>query len=115
MAWLFPRSWLRRFFTLQKYSSPHRQAALRLETLENRTVMAVSLNQAFIASAYQGLLGRPADAFGFACWSQQLDGGASRTDVISGITASDEYHRREVVQVYQTYLNRNPEAAGLAY
>ena len=76
--------------------------------------MAAALNQAFIASAYQALLGRPVDGTGLNYWQQQLDSGTNRTAVVAGILASSEYENRELTQLYQTYLGRNPDAGGAA-
>ena len=117
----FFKRWLRRFFgRLSNRSFRSRSlhlpfTSLRVEALETRLVMAASLNQAFIASAYQVLLGRAADPSGLSFWSQQLNQGVTATSVVSEITDSTEYKTRELTQFYQEYLHRNPDQAGLTY
>jgi hypothetical protein len=50
---------------------------------------------------------------GLASWTQQLDGGTSRQQVVADIMASTEYLRLQVTKAYQTLLNRPPDPAGL--
>ena len=48
-------------------------------------------NEEFIQQAYQSVLGREADAGGADYWTQALENGMSREDIIAGFQNSDEY------------------------
>jgi Domain of unknown function (DUF4214) len=120
--WLFakPTTWAGR------RSSPRRFGRrLAIEELENRTVptatttttaaVSLSFNQAFVATLYQGLLGRPADSAGLAYWSNQLDAGSSTSAVINGILNSPEYANDEIDGLYQQLLARSAGSNETAY
>lgn len=84
----------------------------------------------FLDLAYQNVLGRAADPDGAAHWTSLLSGGASRADLIIGLTESAEAKARTaatlpnglwdqdesaatIARVYQAALGRRPEEAGL--
>lgn len=93
---------------------PHRSMSLQVERLEEREVLS-GFSQRFVAEAYEDVLRRTVDTAGLAYWSAKLDQGAPRTDVISGIAASDEYRTLQVTLLYRAYLGRVPDAAGLEF
>jgi hypothetical protein len=69
---------------------------------------------AFVAHAYQDLLGRTADASGLAYWTGALNQGQlTRTQVALGIESSQEYRTDEVQQVYTQFLHRAADPTGL--
>ena len=105
-------SWIRR---LLHTAAPSGKRPLQLEMLEDRTTPSVAANDLFVSSLYQGLLGRPADAYGVAYWSNLLNVGISHQQVAQGIATSNEALSRDVQLFYQTELNRPADAAGLAY
>ena len=116
-------SWLRRWFFRKTNPltngrrSGQRSSRLGLESLEDRAVpaTAVALNQAFVATLYEGLLDRPADSTGLAYWSGQLNAGSSRTAVASGILNSPEFTNDEIANLYQQLLSRSANGNELAY
>lgn len=84
----------------------------------------------YVDRLYQNVLGRAADAAGQAYWTQRLQAGASRQDVLAGFSDSAEnkagthgaiasgiWDRSEAAQqvarLYDTVLGRLPDAAGL--
>jgi hypothetical protein len=90
-------------------------ARLRVERLEEREVPATNVNQAFVSTLYQGLLGRTPDLLALSFWSGQLSSGATPVQVASGIVASGEYRTHEVVSLYQSLLGRTPDTGGLTF
>jgi hypothetical protein len=88
---------------------------LQLEALEDRLTPAVAANQVFVASLYQGLLGRAAEPAGLAFWTSQLSSGASRQDVANGIEASPEFAGREVQLFFTTFLGRSADQAAVNF
>ncbi|HVC93645.1 MAG TPA: DUF4214 domain-containing protein [Pirellulales bacterium] len=70
-------------------------------------------NQRFVSEAYHDLLGRAVDANGLVHWSAELDAGVSRNAVVAGIESSLEYRTHVVEILYQTYLHRAADSAGL--
>ena len=96
-----------------------RKPALRLEPLEERTTPALfTANDMYVATLYEGLLGRAADLVGFVYWVPRLGVGSSTVAhqrVASGIATSNEALSRDVQILYQTYLLRAPEANGLSF
>jgi hypothetical protein len=75
----------------------------------------VATHETFVATLYQGLLGRPAEKAGLAFWAGRLHAGATREQVAAGFLGSEEYRTRQVCDLYQALLYRPPEAAGLEY
>jgi hypothetical protein len=93
-----------------------------VELLEDRCVPAVSvLSTAFLQQTYADLLHRPLDASGQAIWGGLLDSlgvtsSASRITTVEAIesAAGKEFATDEVVQVFTTYLQRNPTSVELS-
>jgi hypothetical protein len=81
--------------------------------LEDRDVPSVFTNQVFVATLYEALLDRPADAGGLNYWTGQMNSGATAAQVASGLLASSEYRGRAVDQFYQTLLGRSADLGGL--
>jgi hypothetical protein len=94
-------------------SRARRRAAPRLEWLENRDLPSVFTNQVFVATLYEGLLNRAADAGGLNYWTGQMNSGATPAQVASGLLASTEYRGRAVGGLYQTLLGRTADLGGL--
>jgi uncharacterized delta-60 repeat protein len=69
-------------------------------------------NAIFINRAYQETLGRPVDASGLASWTAALATGATRAQVVLGITASLEYRTRVVDGLYASLLGRPADPFG---
>ncbi len=74
-----------------------------------------SQNQAFVGQLYNDLLQRPADGAGLAFWTNQLNSGLSRQQVVAAIEASGEFQAREVNNLYTQYLHRGADSAGLNF
>jgi hypothetical protein len=70
--------------------------------------------QHIVAAIYQNLLGRVVDASGLKYWSAQIDQGIPGFQVVGGIEESMEYRGIQVRNLYQQYLHRGPDSAGLA-
>jgi hypothetical protein len=73
------------------------------------------INPTYVASLYQGLLGRTAEDYGLGYWTALLDAGTARTTVASGVMASAEAQARQVEGLYETLLGRTADPLGLAY
>jgi uncharacterized delta-60 repeat protein len=71
-------------------------------------------NELFVLNLYQDLLQRSADDSGLAFWTGQLDGGATRLEVVQGIQSSYEYRADLVQSLYARYLHRAADPTGLA-
>jgi len=72
-------------------------------------------NQAYVLGLYHDLLGRDGSTDeGVNVWAGQLDGGASRSQVVRGIISSAEYRGRVVDHFYQALLGREADEAGRA-
>src|SRR5438552_17819783 len=80
----------------------------RLENLENRLTPAVSANDLFVASLYQGLLGRSVEPAGLMSWTSALNRGLGRPQVAQSIAGSTEALGRDVQLFYQALLGREP-------
>jgi Ca2+-binding RTX toxin-like protein len=80
-----------------------------------------NMNSEFIQSVYTTLLGRGADAVGEESWLNLLAHGASRADIIAGITNSDEGQTAGAISdntdyvkaLYTSVLGREADDAGL--
>jgi hypothetical protein len=107
-------SWLNHRAAAPIALSRRAPVSLRLEELETRQVPTVFANQTYVATLYQGLLGRPVDGSGLAYWSAALNTGTSRAQVAQDILSSDEFLGREVQLFYKTLLGRDADDAGLA-
>jgi hypothetical protein len=75
---------------------------------------AAVLNQTFVNNLYLTLLHRPADANGLAYYTNRLNSGGARLQIVKEIMGSEEYHTDLVQQLYQTYLHRDADPAGLS-
>jgi probable HAF family extracellular repeat protein len=67
----------------------------------------------FVAQVYWDLLDRPVDAGGLAFWTNQVNSGMTRTQVVADIEGSLEYCRDLVQSLYNRYLDRASDPAGL--
>lgn len=67
-------------------------------------------NTAFVRAIYQELLGRPADSAGLSTWSQALQNGMSRSQVVQQFWQSTEHVQLEIREAYNSFLNRAPNA-----
>jgi hypothetical protein len=70
-------------------------------------------NSAFLAAAYQDILGRPVDSTGMAAFLPQLNAGVSTTTIAMDLLSSGEYRNRLVDQLYVKYLGRHADPTGL--
>jgi hypothetical protein len=70
------------------------------------------LNLQFVAQVYRDLLHREADPLGLAGWSNLLDNGMSRFQVVLGIESSPEYLGDQVDAAYARLLHRAADAGG---
>jgi Domain of unknown function (DUF4214) len=106
-------------------ASNRRSSRPNLELLEDRlTPSAYQLinsypvsmpTNGFLASNYQNILGHEPDAVGLGYWGAQLNGGASRADVATGIWNSPEHRNLEVETFYTRLLGRAAEPGALSY
>jgi uncharacterized repeat protein (TIGR01451 family) len=69
-------------------------------------------NAKFVAQVYRDLLHRESDPLGQASWSDFLDNGGSRSQLVMGFENSPEYLGNEVDGVYNLLLLRSADAAG---
>ncbi len=106
------RLWRRRT-SLPGHRSPGRRITLQLEALETREVPAAAALDTYVATLYQGFLGRTSDPGGLRSWVASLDAGASRPQVAANLLTSPEAHARWVQIAYQVFLNRPPDQAAL--
>ncbi|MEC3863263.1 DUF4214 domain-containing protein [Mesobacterium sp. TK19101] len=65
-------------------------------------------NTEFVQLLYQNVLNRAADAGGLANWVDQLDGGATRAQVVLGFSESPEFITNTSVEAANFTLARNP-------
>jgi hypothetical protein len=104
------RRWFRR---ATPAAAPRRR--LQLEALEARDVPAVVSSDTYLASLYQGFLGRVIDTPGLSFWRQVLNTTGDRTAVAAGILNSQEYQGRELQILYPTLLGRPLDNPGLTF
>jgi hypothetical protein len=76
--------------------------------LEARKPLSVA-TQALVTREFHELLGRAPDAQGMANWSRRLDEGMSVSAVALAIEQSPEFCARQVTEVYQTLIHRDPD------
>jgi len=67
----------------------------------------------FLQALYRDALGRPIDPEGMAVWMNNLNGGLSRLEVALRILLSQENLQKDVQRLYQKYLKRFGEEAGV--
>lgn len=65
-------------------------------------------NTQFVELMYDNVLGRAADAGGLARWVGDLEGGASRTEVVRGLAQSGEF-RNNTADGLETWMRENAE------
>jgi uncharacterized repeat protein (TIGR01451 family) len=70
------------------------------------------LNAQFVAHVYRDLLHRDPDPLGLAAWSNFLDNGGSRTQLVLGFESSPEYLGDQVDAVYALLLHRSADPGG---
>jgi hypothetical protein len=87
---------------------------------------SATANQSYVAAAYLDLFGQAADnstvvaGTSLAAWAAQLDAGqldagASRAAFAAAIVHSADYYASIIRPIYEHYLGREPDAAGLNY
>jgi hypothetical protein len=86
-----------------------RAVPLVVEQLENRALPSVAANQAFLATLYQGELGRNIEAGGLTSWNNVLNQTASRIQVAGAILNSEEFFSRELAMDYNALPGRSPD------
>ncbi len=76
---------------------------------------ATTPNQRFIAQAYLDLFHQIVDTGGLAYWSSLVDQGVSRSTVVLAIErdGTNQFQTEEVEQIYQRFLHRLADSAGL--
>ena len=117
---------------LQKGASPSDLGAGFLGSAEFNARFGASNDAGYVDRLYQNVLGRPGDAGGTAYWLGRLQAGATRQDVLVGFAESTENRTatqtlvqngiwdrsetaQQVARLYDTELDRLPDAAGLGY
>jgi len=102
-----------------------------VNSAEFQSVYGALTNPEFVELLYQNVLNRAADAGGLAGWVGQLDGGATRAQVVVGFSESAEFIGNtaadaasfagsaneqtwsdEVYRVYRATLDRSPDRGG---
>jgi hypothetical protein len=68
----------------------------------------------YVHALYMDLLGRLADAAGTGFLVQRVQAGASRVSLVKTLTATAEYRRAAVDELYRDYLGRPADSLGLA-
>jgi hypothetical protein len=86
----------------------------RVESLEDRLVLAGGSNVAYVAQLYQDLLQRNADPQGLTYWAGQLDAGQPRSQVVAAFESSPEYLNNWINRQFQSFLIRPADPTGLA-
>ncbi len=69
-------------------------------------------NAAFVAALYHDVLGRQAEAAGFAAWQLELTAGQSRVQITIAFLHSQEAETLAIDAIYQEYLHRPSDDAG---
>jgi hypothetical protein len=89
-----------------------RPAVPAIGAFEPQFAAAASANQVFVENAFALLLNRPAGP-GAAGFVNALNAGVPPTVVVLQIEASPEYRAKQVQALYQRYLHRDADPAGL--
>ncbi|MGH7137904.1 MAG: DUF4214 domain-containing protein, partial [Pirellulales bacterium] len=85
-------------------------------TADVQAIVPPSANQLYVEAAYKDVLARVVDNPALIDWSGQLNAGQPRAALASALDHSAEYYANIIVApAYQRYLDRVPDAAGLAY
>lgn len=82
-------------------------------TVTSTATISASANQEFVDEVYRDLLGRQPDADGLAVWQAQLDQRMPRNQFVAQIEQSAEYRQDKVTAIYQKFLHRPADPAGL--
>lgn len=82
-------------------------------TVTSTATISGTDNQRFVDQVYRVLLGRRPDADGLAAWLAQLDQGMPRDQFVAQLEQSAEYRQDQVMAIYQKYLHRPADPAGL--
>ncbi len=109
-------------YWLQQYDhgvSLHTIAQAFADSDELRAQHTASSAQ-FVTYLYQTILNRMPDSAGLSYWTEQLDHGLTRGDLLLSFSESLEYRSQSAANVYitilyKTLLQRIPDAAGFAY
>lgn len=119
--------------TLESGASGLRDAARAVvDSAEFKSKYGALDDTGFVSQLYRNVLGREADASGLSYWRGQLATGATRGDVLLGLSESPENVTRtggavsaglwtpntatvDVVRYYEAVFGRAPDAAGLTY
>jgi uncharacterized protein (TIGR03118 family) len=72
-----------------------------------------TMNERFIAQLYLDLLHRAADPGGLAFFSQMLNSGATRAQVVTAMERSQEFDSVTVQTIYNKFLHRAADPTGL--
>lgn len=72
-----------------------------------------STTTGFVQAVYADLLGRSPEGSGLAVWDAVLQGGSSRESVANSILASSESRAHQVRGLYQQFLRRDADPAGV--
>jgi hypothetical protein len=70
-------------------------------------------NRHFITQAFLDMLGRPVDPTGLAAFANVMAHGGAEA-VLRGIMSSDEYRAHQVDKLFQRFLHRSADPAGLS-
>lgn len=74
---------------------------------------ALTDTQAYVAAAFEDILGRAADPGALANWTNLLNHGLSRGVFTGALAHSDEYYHLVIQAAYQQYLGRVADLQGL--
>ncbi len=69
----------------------------------------------FVSAVYQDLLHRTPDAPGLTYWTDFLDHGGSRAQLVGALQASPEYLADQVQSLFETYLHREADPDATTY
>src|SRR5262245_8435101 len=93
-------------------SGGRQRRRLALETLEDRILLSLDLNQLFVDRAYADLLGRAPEPTAEQAWTSLLRTGVAPQSVAVLIEQSQEFWTKQVREAYESYLRREPEDTG---
>jgi cyclophilin family peptidyl-prolyl cis-trans isomerase len=74
----------------------------------------LTTNQIFVNQVYHDLLNRPAEPLALSYWSGLMASGQSRPLIVLQIEGSQEFRNDTVDRLFQLYLHRSADSAGLA-
>ncbi|HVW37058.1 MAG TPA: DUF4214 domain-containing protein [Pirellulales bacterium] len=82
-------------------------------TVTSTATISGTDNQRFVDQVYRDLLGRQPDADGLTVWLARLDQGMPREQFVAQLEQSAEYRQDQVMAIFQKYLHRPADPAGL--